>query len=253
MGKKGVVCRLFCIAGMFLVGWQVGSAQSYAFGLKGGLTVASQRWDNSFQQEPLLRPHGAIFIETAEEDEPLALFAQGGYHVKGSAIRTYRSVFTLPDGRQVEAPSFSWPFLFNNASVSLGAKQKFDFRGDKKLYYILGIRGDYTVSTDLRPEDLSAYLVPIFPFDEYVNRFNYGAIAGGGIELPFTELVGMMLEFTINPDFTKQYNQPLIRNVINPNPFGGSNVIDIPQRQITNVTFELSLGFRFVNKIVYID
>ena len=45
----------------------------------------------------------------------------------------------------------------------------------------------------------------------------------------------------------------LIPNVINPNPFGGSNVIDIPQRQITNVTFELTLGFRFVNKIVYID
>jgi hypothetical protein len=63
----------------------------------------------------------------------------------------------------------------------------------------------------------------------------------------------MVLELTINPDFTKQYNQPLIPNVINPNPFGGSNVIDIPQRQITNVTFELTLGFRFVNKIVYID
>lgn len=227
--------------------------QSYAFGLKGGLTIGTQKWDNSFQRDPLFRQHVIAFIESAEENEPFALFAQGGYHVKGSSIRTYRSVYTLPDGKLVEVPALSTPFVFNNASVTVGAKQKFDFTGAKKLYYMLGIRGDYTVSTNLRPDDLSYYLSPIYPFEEYVNKFNYGATVGGGVELPFTDLVGMVLEFTINPDFTKQYNQPLIPNVINPNPFGGTNVIDIPERQITNVTFELTLGFRFVNKIVYID
>ncbi|MEY4134137.1 MAG: hypothetical protein ACOYOO_06710 [Saprospiraceae bacterium] len=232
-------------------------AQSYAFGVKGGLTVGTQKWDNSFEREPLLRQHIIAFIESAEEDQPFALFAQAGYHVKGSAIRTFRSVFTQVDGTQVDVPATSTPFIFNNASLTLGIRQKFDFSGKKKLYYLFGIRGDYTISTKLRPDNLpaSALLLygNIYPFDEFVNRFNYGATVGGGIELPFAELTGMVLEFSVNPDFSYQYNQPLIRNVINPNPFGGTNRIDIPERQIVNLTFELSLGFRFINKIVYID
>lgn len=247
------VCTFVVFLMLCMIAYTPLSAQSYAFGLKGGLTIGTQKWDNSFQRDPLFRPHGIVFIETAEEDEPFALFAQGGYHVKGSSIRTYRSVYTQADGTLVEIPSITTPFIFNNASVSVGAKQKFDFTGSKKLYYMFGIRGDYTVRTDLRPDNLYVQLSSIYPFEEYVNKFNYGAIIGGGIELPFTDLVGMVLELTINPDFTKQYNQPIIRNVINPNPYGGTNVIDIPERQISNVTFELTLGFRFVNKIVYID
>ncbi|MFM8449360.1 MAG: hypothetical protein ACKOAY_04580 [Haliscomenobacter sp.] len=249
--------RGVCRSIIFLLLWGGSShlaiAQSYAFGLKGGLTIGTQKWDNSFQRDPLFRQHVIAFIETAEESEPFALFAQGGYHIKGSSIRSYRSVYTQPDGTLIEIPSLTTPFLFKNASVSVGAKQKFDFTGAKKLYYLLGIRGDYTVSTDLRPDNLSVSLSNIYPFEQYVNKFNYGAIVGGGVELPFTDLVGVVLELTINPDFTKQYNQPIIRNVINPNPYGGTNVIDIPERQISNVTFELTLGFRFVNKIVYID
>lgn len=252
MKISGVLFIGFCLLAIVPA-----SGQSYAFGIKGGLTIATQKWDNSFQRDPLFRQHIIAFIESAEEDQPFALFAQGGYHVKGSAIRTFRSVFTQPDGTQVEVPASSTPFLFNNASLTLGAKQKFDFSGSKKLYYMLGIRGDYTISTKLRPDNLSdnALLLygNIYPFDEFVNRFNYGALVGGGIELPFTELVGMVLEFSVNPDFTNQYNQPVIRNVTNPNPFGGSNRIDIPERQIVNTTFELTLGFRFLNKIVFID
>ena len=232
-------------------------AQSYAFGLKGGLTVGTQKWDSSFEREPLLRQHVIAFIESAEEEEPFALFAQAGYHVKGSAIRTFRGVYTQIDGTQVDVPANSTPFLFNNISLTLGAKQKFDFSGEKKLYYLFGIRGDYTVSTKLRPDNLSASASllygNIYPFEEFVNRFNYGATIGGGIELPFAALTGMMLELSVNPDFSFQYNQPEIRNVINPNPFGGTNRVDIPERQIVNLTFELSLGFRFINKVVYID
>lgn len=252
MKKIGYLVLVFCSCLSFSC-----LAQSYAFGLKGGLTVGTQKWDNSFEREPLFRQHAIAFIESAEEEEPFALFAQAGYHTKGSAIRTFRGVFTQVDGSQVEVPATSTPFLFNNVSVTLGAKQKFDFSGEKKLYYLFGIRGDYTVSTKLRPDNLSANASllygNLYPFDEFVNRFNYGATVGGGIELPFADLAGLILEFTVNPDFSYQYNQPEIRNVINPNPFGGTNRIDIPERQIVNLTFELSLGFRFINKVVYID
>ena len=56
------------------------------YGVKGGLTMATQQWDN-FDRQPLLLPHGSIFIESLSEEDAFSLFAQVGYHPKGSAIR----------------------------------------------------------------------------------------------------------------------------------------------------------------------
>ncbi|MCB9080478.1 MAG: hypothetical protein H6555_02085 [Lewinellaceae bacterium] len=244
------------LAIVFLFPWGQLAAQSYNFGIKGGLTVGTQRWDNSFQREPLFRYHGIAFIESADEGSPFALFAQGGYHIKGSAIRTYRTVLIRQDGSRIDVPGQETPFEFHNVSVTLGAKQRFDVGpGNSQLYYALGIRGDYTVKTDfgnVRVEDNPSYAL-IYPVEGFVNKFNYGLTVGGGIELPFSEFVGMLLEFTVNPDFSLQYNQPVIRNVINPNPIGGSSLIDIPERRIANLTFEVTLGFRFLHKIIFID
>lgn len=232
-------------------------AQSYAFGVKGGLTVGIQQWGASFDsREPLFRYHGIAFIESAEEDEPWALFAQGGYHIKGSAIRTFRQTVQLPDGSTRTFPAREIPFEFRNASVTLGAKQKFNLGiTETKWYYLFGIRVDYTLSTKLRPdfiEETDPYAL-FYPFDDFVNKFNYGVSIGGGIELPLGELVGAVLEVTFNPDFSLQYNQPAIENVINPNPFASSRTTTIQERQIRNATFEVTLGFRFLHKIIYVD
>ncbi|MDX1940166.1 MAG: hypothetical protein SFU99_06410 [Saprospiraceae bacterium] len=230
------------------------NAQSYAFGIKGGLTTGFQKWDQSFQRDPLYRYHAIAFIESAPEENDFSLFAQGGYHVKGSAIRTFSTVIQTPSGF-VTIPRRDIPFEFRNISVTLGGKKKFDLGIESKYYYMLAIRGDYTVSTKLRPDfidetDPYALLYPVEPF---VNKFNYGFTAGGGLEFPFSEYVAGVLEFTLNPDFSKQYNQPEIPNVINPNPNGGSSTITVRERQITNVTLEVTLGLRFLHKIIYID
>jgi len=234
----------------------VSFAQSTAFGFKGGLTAGRQKWDNTFDRNMLLRYHGIAFIESASEDSRYALFAQVGYHIKGSAIRTPRGTITGSGGTIFSIPAQQVSFEYRNISLTLGAKQKLDLNlGEKKLYYLLGIRGDYTLSTQLGPKTNSQYDIysVYYPIPEFVRKLNYGLTVGGGIELPFGELVGALLEFTVNPDFSYQYNQPPLKNIINPNPYAPRGNITLPQRKSTNLTFEVSLGLRFLRKVIYVD
>lgn len=249
--------KLFALLAILLTS-TASFGQSYAWGIKGGLTVGIQNWENSFDRSALFRYHGIAFIETASEDDRFGLFAQAGYHVKGSAIRTAGYTTVDNNGNQRSFRGLNTPFEFYNVSLTLGAKQKYGFGpGDSRLYYLLGIRADYTIGTNFDNfnfED-NVFFATIYPIEGFVNKFNYGASVGGGIEFPLSELIGVFLEFTVNPDFSKQYNQPQINNVINPYRTinGGPSTITIRERSITNVTFELSLGFRFLNIIEYID
>ena len=120
-------------------------AQGYAFGVKGGLTLATQNWDNSLQRDVAIKYHGIAFIESISEEDQFALFAQAGYHVKGSAIRNRN--FPTNFGQVVRPPAFE--FLFYNISLTLGAKQKFELGSSSKWYWLLGVRGDYTLDTNL--------------------------------------------------------------------------------------------------------
>ncbi len=230
-------------------------AQSMYFGVKGGLTIGTQKWDNTFERDPLFRYHFAVFTESYTEDDAYNLYAQLGYNVKGSAIRTYGFTALLPDGSERYIPPRTTPFEFRNLGLTLGGKQKFSIGQQSKVFYLLGIRGEYTLSTKLRPDgiDESDNYYGIYPFDDFVNKFTVGVTAGGGFQFMFSEFVGATLEFSANPDFTNQYNQPEIRNIINPNPNFGGNTITIPERQIRNTTFEVTLGLRFLRKVVYID
>lgn len=239
--------KLFLLGSYFLLA-NVLIAQSSAFGLKGGLTVGLQNWDG-FEQDPLLRYHGIAFIESYSEEEPFAVFAQLGYHVKGSAIRNRNF-------RDPNQPGFFRPpareFLFNNLSLSLGAKQKFALGNTSQWYYLFGIRGDYTLSTNLDEYNEINLLYPIYPLDSdvFIRNFNYGIIFGTGIDLPIAELVGVLLEFSVNPDLSFQYMQPALGNVID--PYRGTTTT-IRERRIRNITFEVTLGFRFLRLVEYID
>ncbi len=222
-------------------------AQSYAFGVKGGLTLGTQKW-NSFERDPLLKYNFIAFIESAEETGAFSVFAQLGYHVKGSAIRIR--------GNNILGGTFKLAeqFEFQNLSLVLGGKQRYELPGGRaKAYYLLGIRGDYTVATNL--SDFKEFneqnpTSAIFPFEQFVQKLNYGVTVGGGFEFPFSEFIAGILEFTVNPDFSKQYNQPPIPNVYD--PFTMNNRT-IPERAIRNITLEISLGIRFLRKIEYID
>jgi len=231
-------------------------AQSSAFGFKGGPLMGLQRWDNSFQTEPLFRYQGSVFIESYEEDSPFSLFAQAGYHIKGSSLRTYSTVFVRPDGSQQTLPSQFTPLEFRNVSLIVGAKQRVGsgFMGGQP-YYMFGVRGDYTVNTRFGFGDpsINPFYAYIYPFEGFVRKFNYGFSVGGGMELPFSKLIGMIVELSVNPDLSQQYNQPAIPNIRNPNPYGSSSLITIPERKIANLTVELSVGFRFIHKVILVD
>lgn len=220
-------------------------SQGSAFGAKGGLTMGFQTW-NDFQQQPLFRYHGIVFLESLGDN---ALFMQAGYHVKGSALRNLR--FINPINMNIgRAPAQN--FQFRNVSLTVGAKKKFDMRkGSTQAYYLLGLRGDYTVNTNLSEyEDPNFPFITTFPTDQWVRRFNYGATIGGGFEFPFSDLVGGILEFTLNPDLSRQYNQPAISNVYD--PFTGTDR-SVRERRIMNVTLEISLGIRFLRIVEYVD
>lgn len=241
-------CYLFVLVLLPLISW----AQSTAFVIGGGSTIGIQRWDNSLDREPLFQWHATVSAETVNnDDDASSVYAQLGYHVKGSAIR-----FRYWNINGTNAYQTTERFKFNNISLVLGAKQKFQLgSGKTKYFYFGGIRGDYTVSTnldELREKNtgvFSAQSLAIYPADFYVKHLIGGVTVGAGIQLPLSELIGAEFKLSVNPDFTLQYNQPPLVNVID--PFNPGQNTTINQRQIRNTTVELSVGLRLLRKVVY--
>ncbi len=85
-----------------------------------------------------------------------------------------------------------------------------------------------------------------------VRRLMAGVSAGAGIQMPLSDLIGAEFKLSIHPDFTLQYNQPPIPNVIIQD-ISGQRIVTIEQRQIRNVAVELSVGLRLLRKVVYED
>lgn len=223
-------------------------AQSTAYVVQGGLTVGIQKWDNSFEREPLFKLHGSLSIESVDnENDRSALFMQIGYHTKGSATRF--QVFNQQGGG---IRTYSEEFRFNNISLILGAKQKFPLGASSRYFYYGGIRGDYTLSTNI--DNLATdnpYLIGYYPQIGSMNRWMLGLSVGGGIEFKFAELIGGQLTVSVHPDVTNQYNQPPIPNVIN--PLSPGQTTTIPARKIRNTTLELTVGLRLLRKVEYVE
>ncbi|MBI5914637.1 MAG: hypothetical protein HY842_04615 [Bacteroidetes bacterium] len=223
------------------------NAQGTAFGIKGGLTLGVQKW-NGFDQDPLFKYHGILSAESIDETAQFSVFAQVGYHLKGSALRN-RNFFDV--NGNAYRPS-AQEFIFKNISLTFGGKRKYDLSDRMKGYYLLGLRGDYTLGTNLdkykAANEQNGGL--FFPDNAFVKDWNYGVTLGGGFEFALGELMGALLEFTVNPDFSYQYRQQAIPNVRD--PYTGQNRT-LPERTIRNITFEVTAGFRFLRKVEYID
>lgn len=217
-----------------------------AWGVKGGLTTGFQQW-NSFQRNPLYRYHGDLYVESYDGPDANSLYAQLGYHVKGSALRN-RNGIDISTGNPFRLPTFT--FEFYNISLATGFKQRFDFN-DNKAYYMIGIRGDYTLDTNLADfDDVTQVNRLFFPLNGFVTRWNYGLSGGAGLEFMFSNLVGGFIEFSIAPDLSFQYRQPAIPNVYD--PFTG-NERTLPERRIRNLALELTVGIRLLRIVEYVD
>ncbi|MEM6966279.1 MAG: hypothetical protein AAF573_16065, partial [Bacteroidota bacterium] len=172
MMKKTILALIVFI---FLV--EISFAQSRAYTAKGGLTVGVQQWEG-VERDPLWSYHGALSMESTPEYGVGGAFAQLGYHVKGSAWRNTR--FTSPTGGITFS---SERFEYQNLSLLLGFKKGFSELNLGTAYYLFGIRGEYTLGTNLDEyEDFNNLSgQPIYPFEEAVRRWNYGITVGTGL------------------------------------------------------------------------
>lgn len=230
-----------CMLMILLVSAQDMNAQSFVFGPKLGPSIAFQRWSGYSDRGALIAYHGAFFIESFEEDQPSSLYAEVGFHKRGS------SEFTrFVDASGLAAFNGRQNFQFNNVNLLAGAKRILNMETKAKPYYILALRAEYTISTNLAQYE---QYVPWFPAEELVNNFNYGVTVGGGYQYDFGELVGAAIEITISPDISKQYFQPPLSNVINPWDFG--NRRSLPEQQIRNLSFEVSAVLRLKRIVEY--
>ncbi len=211
-------------------------AQSFWFGPKGGATLGIQHWNRTTRQ-PILAGHGAFFIETLDENKEFgSLYAQLGLHQRGSTTRSFISSFDnslIPGIR----------FVFNNISLQIGAKK---FMNDK-FYYLVGVRGEYTVSTNLKDVN-ERFLGTSFPQPEFVRPLVAGITGGAGYQFEISELYGAAIEFSVNPDFYRNYYSPALQNVISTVT---GNTITLPETEIRNTTLEVTLVLRFLRKVEY--
>lgn len=227
------------------------TAQGYAFGVKGGLSIGQQAWNTggSSSNNLLFKYHGSAFIESvsASDKGQSVLFAQLGYHLRGSAFR-YRSGAAYDiSGVLQQVDGFTEEFVFKNIGLIVGAKRR-GVLGKERAFYTVGIRGEHTVGTNLQA-DRNVIFNSTYPQKEFVRNWQFGLSLSGGYEFPFTELMGGFIEFSVHPDLTMQYFRP---QYLGYNPYSRQNET-IPDQAIRNISFEISIGFRLLRKVEYVD
>jgi len=221
---------------------QSAMAQFTGYTLKGGGTLATQSWGD-FDRQPLFTYHIDLQIETLSDEEPRTLYASLGFHKRGSAIRYQRYQGPDINGNTVDIPRRTETYEFNNLALALGAKQTQGL-GSGRAHVALALRGEYTMSTNLDDNPLANTVFAVFrPNEAFVNRFTYGIDLGGGLDFSLSPSLDFLLELRASPDFSRQYFQPPLNNVIIP---GQTNPGSIGELSIRNITFELSAGIRFV-------
>jgi hypothetical protein len=205
------------------------------FGIKGGPSVGLQG-NNS----PLFRYHGVAFVEGGG-NENNTFVASIGYHARGIAPR-YQIWSPTPTFKSRSIPS-----VFHNVGFGVAVKHKRDYTENAKTYYLLGLRGEYTVGSNLPRLDLNNPNNPTNNqfgngmYANYVRPLNWGMDLGAGIEKKITELITGFAEITFSPDFSYQYR------LLGPSGSGGGASVS----GLRNTSIELSVGVNFWRKVIY--
>jgi hypothetical protein len=224
------------------------AAQSTAYVFSAGPSLGLQRWDNGGDRQILFAYHASIAGESVNNENDDASFLwQLGYHVKGSANRL-RLLF---QGGGIE--TFTEEFRYNNLSLMLGFKKKYPLgnSGRQRYFYFGGLRGDYTLSTNI--DELAGsnpFASYYYPQIGAMNRWMFGLSAGGGWQFDISELVGGQITLSLNPDLTAQVNQPPA-NISD--PFNPGQTISVSSQRVRNTTIEISFGLRLLRKVVYVE
>ena len=97
-----------------------------AYGFKGGLTLGSQNW-NGQEMEILFGYHGALSLETRDEELGISLFGDVGWHRKGSRRVFQSTVWVDQSGNERELPRRGFKQPFDNVMLTIGAKKTGQF------------------------------------------------------------------------------------------------------------------------------
>ncbi|MCP4440637.1 MAG: hypothetical protein GY810_16955 [Aureispira sp.] len=204
---------------------------AFAFGAKGGFTLASQAW-NKIQMTPIISYHGDLFVEwmggwKTKAKGPKMRYgfqAQLGYHRKGSAWgRAFQNNIT--------------PNIFHNIGLAVLGKGYFQ-TGKFSPYYGIGLRMDYTVKSQLvTPQYIAA-----------VRKITYGIWFGGGIEWHTGEKspLDLVLEVSVSPDIGPQIEAPPVDASNSGMIDYLGNPVSLPAQKVFNIIFEVSLGVKLV-------
>jgi hypothetical protein len=209
-----------------------------AFGLKSGLTIATQNW-NGQEREAMFTYNVSAMIEVLNGRRTSFLFGLG-YTPKGSAFII--PTFFDPNLNQMVQRRRE-NIVFNNLGMLLAAKSVYDVGGKIGLYYLAGLRAEYTLNYDLGMFRGSG-------FENGVRRFNYGFTVGGGAQMQLGKKFQTFLEFTINPDLSRQV---FLAPGLYYNIYTGQNQ-GFAEQSVRNLSIEITLGFKFIKyKEVYED
>lgn len=215
------------------------TGQGTIWGIAGGPALSTQKI-RGFQRDAFIRYHLMGFLESKSESSPNAIYGRFGYHVKGSAIRAI-DYFNPDTGQEYRGEDNA--MAFGNLSLGVGVKQRRAV-GSSFVSYGFGLRGDYNIAQKFDP------LFAGYANSNFIRKFTYGVDLDVGFERPLSELIGMFLEIGFSPDLAEQIFIPSQDTGYNyPN---GQPVI-IPEVSLTNIVFELRLGFRFWHKVIYTD
>lgn len=237
MKLKSIVFIAFCLILSIKI-----QSQSFWFGAKCGGSLMTQTWGSGFgssgNRDLGFGYAGDLFVESYDEFNKGSLYASLGYHSRGSAFQfvSFNNDF---NARQ----TFAW----RNAVLELGARKPFAFDGDFDPYFTIGIRGEYTLNTNL--DSYQAFNSLYYPNNAFVQNWVYGFSVGGGFESSFSEFTKFFIDLQLQPDVAFQYIQPPLFNVRD--PWSPGDLITVPERQARNVTIEIKVGVRFLRKVIY--
>lgn len=204
-------------------------AQTSAIGGQGGLTIGWQRW-NGQSRQPIFQYNGGLVYEKINSEKSSYLMSLG-YHVRGSAIR---STVTNPNNGNLL--QFVSRDKLHNLSLILGAKNRINTNfKNADAYYMFGVRGDMNLVDSLQTA---------FNYSQFVNRFTYGIMLGGGMQFDLGEKARFYLELQINPDFSNQIYAPPFRTFRSFN--GIVQEVILPEQRVINVSMELIVGFKLL-------
>ena len=207
-------------------------AQGGFYGVQISPGFSTQKW-NGQSRSSLLTLNADVYMSAYGEDETNIYYLKGGYHQRGSSVNV---------GNLSGILNTRLKYIFHNAVVGVGVKKMLKERFGLPFYYLLGLRLEYTVGTNLSQykDRNTAY----YPIDYFVNKFNYGTDFGGGFIFQLNGNYDLYLELLVSPDFSLQYEQDPIANVVD--PYHPSQLITVPKRQVRNLSFEFSIGLRLL-------